>query len=145
MQKVVILTLGLLLIVGGFLFWRSQPKIETNEMTPKPSESVPTESVGSPSATGAMEEETVVTLTDKGFSPKTITVKKGTTVTFANEGTGTMWVASAPHPTHSTYPELDQKTAVGTGEMYQFTFDKVGSWKYHNHMNAADNGTIVVE
>lgn len=52
----------------------------------------------------------VVTYTDSGFSPNNLTIKNGQTVTFKNEGPGDMWVASAPHPTHTDYPEFDAKS-----------------------------------
>jgi hypothetical protein len=30
------------------------------------------------------------------------------------------------------------------GESYQFTFNKVGTWQYHNHRNAAHSGVVIV-
>lgn len=101
-----------------------------------------------PATPGAGVEEatvsTVVTYTDTGFAPKTVTVKKGATVTFMNESTGSMWVASAVHPTHQLLPGFDQLKSVAKGGSYEYTFDKVGTWKYHNHVAASDTGTVVV-
>ena len=56
-----------------------------------------------------------------------------------------MWVASAPHPTHTNYPGFDAKQGVASGEKYSFTFDKAGSWNYHDHLIPSNFGTIVVE
>ena len=78
------------------------------------------------------------------FSPAVITVKKGTTVTWTNTGSAQVWIASDPHPTHTDYPGFDSKAAIGTGETYSFTFDKVGSWGYHNHLNPTVKGTVIV-
>lgn len=86
----------------------------------------------------------VVTYTNTGFSPTTVTVKKGTTVTFVNASTGGMWVASAVHPTHQLLPGFDQLKSVGKGGSYDYTFVKVGTWKYHNHVNVSDFGSVVV-
>lgn len=86
-----------------------------------------------------------VTLADSGFSPASIAIKAGEKVTFKNEGTGQMWVASAPHPTHTNYPGFDEKSGVGNGQSYEFTFTKIGSWKYHNHLNPTQFGTVVVQ
>lgn len=93
---------------------------------------------------GGSQEKTVVTLTDKGYSPTPITVKVGTTVTFVNESNGTMWTASAMHPTHLELPGFDELEGVSRGGSYNYTFTKVGTWKYHNHMNASQIGAIIV-
>ncbi len=92
----------------------------------------------------ALMEKAAVELTDSGFSPKTLTVKKGTTVTFKNTSSGGMWVASAVHPTHQLLPDLNQLKSVNKGGAYEYTFEKVGTWKYHNHVSPADTGSVVV-
>lgn len=91
-----------------------------------------------------VKEQTTVTYADSGFTPNSVTVKKGTTVTFVNESTGNMWVASAVHPTHQLLPGFDQLKSVANGGTYEYTFDKVGTWKYHNHVSAGDTGTVIV-
>lgn len=85
-----------------------------------------------------------VTYGADGFSPKSITVKKGSTVRWTNQSQSGMWVASAVHPTHQLLPGFDQLKSVGSGGTYEYTFTKVGTWKYHNHVQAADTGTVVV-
>jgi len=93
---------------------------------------------------GGVAERVIVTLSDKGFAPDPITVKVGTTVAFVNESGGAMWVASAPHPTHSLLPGFDQLASVARGGTYEYAFTKVGTWKYHNHVNASVTGSVVV-
>ena len=46
-----------------------------------------------------------VEMTSTGFSPNSISIKAGDTVTFVNKDTTQHWPASAMHPTHSIYPE----------------------------------------
>src|SRR3989338_10311263 len=89
------------------------------------------------------------------FSPSTVSVKRGGAVTWTAVGGSQMWVASAQHPTPSVYhgttlqqhcPDiagvaLDQCTG---GSTYSFTFDTVGSWNYHNHLNPTAFGTVTV-
>lgn len=97
----------------------------------------------------------LVTYTDTGFDPKTVTIKKGETVRFVNQASGGMWVASAVHPTHKVYPEKSASDCLGSsfdtcrtlnaGEFWEFTFNEPGEWKYHNHVRANDTGTIVVQ
>lgn len=98
-----------------------------------------------------------VVYTAQGFSPASITVHQGDTVRFVNESGSGMWVASAAHPTHTAYAGTSLSAHCGsgsandafdqctTGDAYSFTFDKVGTWKYHNHVSPSRTGAIVVE
>lgn len=104
-----------------------------------------TSSASAPGAkTGGVVERVVVTYSDSGFSPNSVTVKAGTTVTFTNGSSGNMWVASAVHPTHQLLPGFDQLKSVSKGGTYDYTFVKIGTWKYHNHMSPSDTGSVVV-
>jgi plastocyanin len=87
----------------------------------------------------------VVRMEADGFSPSTLTVQSGDEVTFENLSDDDKWPASNVHPTHELYPEFDAKKAVLPGESYSFTFERPGSWGYHDHLNAGVQGTIVVE
>lgn len=99
-----------------------------------------------PEVTPAPAGQTVtVTYTGGSFSPNPITIKKGYTVMFVNKGDYQMWVASDPHPSHTNYPGFDQKGAVGKDGSYSFTFTKVGTWSYHNHLNYSQTGTVIVQ
>lgn len=86
-----------------------------------------------------------VTYTSAGFAPKSITVRKGETVVFENKTGKAASVASDEHPTHLLYSEFDQyKTDQRGNTEFRFTFTKVGSWDYHDHLNASMGGTVVV-
>ncbi len=103
--------------------------------------------------------QNTVVYTDSGFSPNLLTVKRGETVTFVNEGSDTFWPASAMHPTHKVYPGSDIEKCgtaeapkifdacrgIQPGGSWSFTFDEIGSWNYHNHLNPKNFGKIVVE
>lgn len=110
---------------------------------------------------GANGQSQIVTYTDSGFSPATVTIAEGTTVTWSNTSSRPMWVASGNHPTHTVYDGtsasqhcvsgaptsasvFDECAAIPAGGSYSFTFSKVGSWSYHNHVHASDMGTVVV-
>lgn len=93
---------------------------------------------------GGVAARSVVTYTDTGFAPLTITVKSGSIVTFVNESARGMWVASDMHPTHQLLPGFDQKTSVARGQTFEYTFTTVGTWRYHNHQNPTDTATVVV-
>ena len=64
---------------------------------------------------------------------------------WVNRSDSSIWPASAFHPTHQVYPGFDALKGLGKGESYSFKFDKIGSWKYHNHLNPSVTGIVVVE
>lgn len=88
---------------------------------------------------------TTITINDTGFSPSTIRVKAGTTVTFVNNGQALHWPASAPHPVHTDLRGFDAKKGLATGEEYSFTFTTGGTWGFHDHLNTTLKGSVVVE
>ncbi|KKW21088.1 MAG: hypothetical protein A2W52_02870 [Candidatus Taylorbacteria bacterium RIFCSPHIGHO2_02_49_25] len=91
-------------------------------------------------------KEWKVTYTSQGFSPKTITVKKGDMAVFENKTGKSASVASDEHPTHTIYPEFDQYKTEQRGKTeFRFVFEKVGTWKYHDHLNSTMTGTVIVE
>ena len=108
---------------------------------------------------GAVNEPKTVVIeyTASGFSPSTVTIKKGDTVRWVNKTSEEMWVASAMHPAHTVYSgtTLQQHCTAGAannsfdqcanGNTYEFTFDKTGEWGYHNHSDASDFGKVIVQ
>ena len=90
-------------------------------------------------------EATLVTYTNAGFSPAVLRVKSGTTVTFKNDSGEDLWVASNPHPTHTGLSGFDALNGIAQGESSIFTFTRLGTFGYHNHLHPAMTGTIVVE
>jgi plastocyanin len=98
----------------------------------------------SPTPTSTAPKTYNVSMTDAAFVPNTLTIKKGDTVKFTNNGTKAIWPASAPHPTHTDYPAFDPKKGVAVGESWSFTFTLVGTWKYHDHLNPTRFGSISV-
>ena len=86
-----------------------------------------------------------VVIDDRGqFSPSAVKVSKGGKVTWVNKSSVAVWPASAVHPTHTLYPGFDALRGLKTGETYSFIFEKVGSWKYHNHLNSGVTGVVEV-
>ncbi len=87
----------------------------------------------------------LVTYRDDGFTPSVLHVKSGTTVTFRNDSSSKLWVASNPHPLHTDDAAFDSKTGLLTGQEYKFTFTNVGTWGFHNHLSPGETGTVIVE
>lgn len=85
-----------------------------------------------------------VEIKNRRFFPSELKIKKGDTVMWTNSDSSPAWPASAVHPTHQVYPGFDALKGLSKGESYSFTFDKVGSWKYHDHLNPSTTGVVVV-
>jgi len=85
-----------------------------------------------------------ITKTDRGFVPETVVIDAGTTVVFTNETERDSWPASDSHPTHQLLPEFDPKTPRAPGTNWSFTFERPGVWEFHDHLDSAFTGRIVV-
>lgn len=82
--------------------------------------------------------------TSSGYEPKELTVKKGDIVLWTNESGEFHWPASDLHPTHGVYPEFDPLKPIASGDTWKFKFDKVGVFRFHDHIRANKVGTITV-
>lgn len=142
MGKILFIISGIvvLVVVGWYVLTRSY-----GNNPPQAGDTLTTPQETEQAAEDNTAEDNTIVYTDSGFAPRTLTVKKGTTVTFKNQSSKSMWVASSVHPTHQDLPGLDQLQGVGEGGTYTYTFDKTGSWKFHNHLAPSDTGVVVVE
>lgn len=135
MNKILFGVVAVVVLAGGFLFL-SKPK-----STPSIGVSPIASATPSPTATNSAD---TVTLTATGFNPDILTVKVGMTVTWINKSGEEAAIDSDPHPIHTSYPPLNLGT-VADGASVSLTFDKAGTYHYHNHLNPSERGTIVVE
>ncbi len=152
------------IVVGGVYWWmqgspvsapvENVPTVPANSITPEPA--APTADAN---ATGAAMTATV-SYNGTAFTPAEVTIKKGGTVTFTSTSTSTstgadMWVATAQHPEHTGYAGTTRTEhcpdAAGVafdqcikGSAYTFTFEKTGTWPYHNHMKLGAYGKVIV-
>ncbi|MBI2356074.1 MAG: cupredoxin domain-containing protein [Candidatus Doudnabacteria bacterium] len=110
-----------------------------NKKTENPAASLPPIKA---TPTEVAQQEVIVS--ENGFSPSEITIKKGSVVTFINKSSKAVWPASDPHPTHTDYSGFDPKKAVESGASWSFTFDQIGEWGYHDHLSPFRKGTIKV-
>ncbi|MDP1706288.1 MAG: hypothetical protein Q8L36_00510 [bacterium] len=108
--------------------------------------------------TVAVAEHRII-YSNNAFEPANLIIKKGDKVTFYNISGDFVWPASALHPTHKNYPDSDIKKCgtadeekifdacrkLSPGEDWSFIFNEIGSWPYHNHLQASENGVIIVE
>lgn len=143
------LTVVVLLVIAGLVAYSYQNKPNTSMETPGIGGG-PGDTNGSPTATASATpspEESMVSVsyTDNGFNPSTLRIKVGQTVTWVNDDTDLLQVASAPHPEHSDYPPLNDVGMIQPGESKSFTFNEAGSYAYHNHLDPDNFGQVIVE
>lgn len=109
---------------------------------------------------GGSSQGYLVEIIGSGFSPSTLTINKGDTILFQNIHPEESWPASVVHPTHTVYPGSGI-SKCGTAEenmifdacgglspdygTYSFTFNEVGTWNYHDHLDTGKTGTIIVQ
>lgn len=90
------------------------------------------------------EEKTVIKITADGFSPRKASIAKNSLIVFVNEDKFDHWPASDFHPTHSIYPEFDPRKPIKAKESWEFRMNKIGIWKYHDHLFLHRKGVIAV-
>lgn len=163
MNKQILITVIIivLLAAGGYLWYSmantAQAPTDTQLTGGAPQTESPLVDVEVETIPVAMTHQ--VTYTDSGYSPATLTIKAGDTVTFKNQSSANMWTASAMHPGHMVYDgtslqqhcpnptsiAFDQCTASQPSTSWSFTFTKIGEWGYHNHSKSNHFGKIIVE
>lgn len=92
-----------------------------------------------------IEPMAVVHISDSSVDPPQLNIQQGDTVVFENAGQNVHWPASNIHPTHEVYPEFDSQKPLPPGEQWQFTFDRPGQWRWHDHLDPKLTGEIRVE
>lgn len=155
-QTIVGIIAVIIVILGGWYLLRGTPANapETTGTSQAPAGGATTSDIVAQDTA----ESVTVTYADTGFSPASVTIAAGGTVTFVNDSSRNMWVASAMHPTHTAYsgtslsqhcPDtagtaFDECKAGEPGSTYSFTFTKEGTWNYHDHLSPSNFGKVIV-
>jgi plastocyanin len=168
---VVIVGLVIILGLGWWMFGNTAPATPATSDTTAVVDATPgtSNTDNTASTTGAdvdvsagaganAAKTTTIHYTASGFSPKNVTIARGSTVTFVNDTSGAMWVASDVHPTHTEFDGTDRATHCSgsyagptpfdqcqNGSTYSFVFNKAGSFTFHNHSAAQFGGTVTVQ
>jgi len=80
---------------------------------------------------------TTVSIEDMAFSPATITVKKGDTVTWTNKD-------SVSHTVDGDTQGTMESDTLAAGDTYQYTFDQAGTFAYHCDFHSSMKGKVIV-
>jgi len=87
----------------------------------------------------------VITLTEDGFKPDHLVITEGQTVTFKTTTGAPFWPASNVHPTHTAYPDFDPREPIAPEDTWSFTFNKAGTYLFHDHIASIHEGQIIVK
>jgi plastocyanin len=98
---------------------------------------------------GGSTSGTTITITSSGVSPKTLTVARGTQVTFTNNDSGPHTMNSNPHPTHEECPEINLVGLLSPGQSKMTgNLNTARTCGYHDHNRNTETslqGTIVIQ
>lgn len=154
MNKLFVIFVAVVLLFGGYLFLsknQSKTNIQQESKTAitsdreEVSENKDQEEMKKEDEAESKDQnkEEPVSLTESGFDPQTISVKAGTKVVWKNDTKSVANVSSDKHPTHLLYPPLNLGS-FESGDTVSLIFKDKGSFGYHNHLNPAETGTVVV-
>ena len=122
---------GLLLLASALLLLGCGSSAAT---TTAGGQATTTAGPGTTSAAGGAQ----VTLQNFAFSPASVTVKVGDTVTWTNKD-------SAGHTVASDGGTSFTSPTMATGATFSFTFTKTGTYAYHCSIHPSMKGTVVVQ
>ena len=86
----------------------------------------------------AEEPASMISIDNFSFTPATLTVKAGTTVTWTNKD-------DIPHGIASSSKTFARSKALDTDDSYSFTFTTPGTYQYFCYLHPHMVGSIVVE
>ena len=148
--KQAVVLIGIILVVALIIFFVTKNKdlvSKDNTNTNQTSTQV------------TLPEKNIIYMNDKGFKPNLLIIKQGDTVTWYNNDTVSHRPSSNNHPSHKVYPgssiencgtanessNFDSCRDVSPGQIYSFTFDRRGTWKYHDHLSPGYIASIAVQ
>jgi plastocyanin len=147
MRRSLLLTIiaaAVVLAIGGIVLAgrNNSPDTDTNtQSTPAPAPTptpTPTESSQADEQSSQLADEGKdVAIANFAFAPATLTVKKGTTVTWTNNDT-------VAHTVTADSGEGPNSGDIDKGETYQYTFNTAGTFKYHCKPHPQMTATVIV-
>ena len=132
-------TIGIIIaaviVVGTIGFVIMGKEDDSEKITPK---STVVSTSSEPTQTPAQAANTVA-IKDLAFSPSTLSVKKGTTVTWTNDDTMAHTVT-----TKGTNPESFDSGSLAAGKTFSHTFATVGTYSYVCNFHSSMTASVVV-
>ncbi|MBX4192239.1 hypothetical protein KW798_02010 [Candidatus Parcubacteria bacterium] len=151
-KNLIIFAIIVAVLLGVAGYWHNNQKPASTAYTPQDEPS------GNPVVADQSKEDpydVLIEYTTDGFTPKDVIIKQGQRVRFINSTDEDTWPASGVHPTHSIYPgknandclgsEFDACRGLHKGEYFDYTFNYLGEWRFHDHLHASKTGSVTVE
>ncbi len=148
MRNFIFFVIALVVIVGGALVLthksskNSSNRPVSSTSTPTTTNSHSSNEQKPVSANSSSNQNAValgaVSIKDFSFSPATVTVKKGTKVTWTNND-------STAHTVTADSGNGPDSSTLNPGDTYSFTFSSAGTFAYHCSFHSNMHGTVVVE
>src|SRR5437764_15352147 len=102
-----------------------------------------------PTPTPPPANTTTITISNNAVSPKTITVSRGSQVTFINNDSRVHDMESNPHPEHTDCPQINQVGFLTPGQTRQTgNLNIARTCGFHDHENFDNTslqGTITIQ
>jgi amicyanin len=136
---VIIVIIIALLGVGSAVVWRSKKTEAPKSTTTQQNESPDTTSEPDADTTPEASAASTVEISNFAFAPASITVKKGTAVTWTNKDS----VSHTVTPDEETMA-FEGSELLAKDESYQFTFETAGTYTYHCQPHPQMKGTVIV-
>jgi plastocyanin len=90
-----------------------------------------------------------ISITSLGVTPKSVTISRGSQVTFVNNDSRPHDMESDPHPEHTDCPEINSVGTLNPGQSRQTgNQNTVRTCGFHDHLAAENNnlrGSIVIQ
>jgi plastocyanin len=115
----------------------SVPPTATTAPTSPPATVAPTTAPASPTAVSG--NSAAVTIQNFSFSPKVVTVKVGTTITWTDKDSTAHTVTSVSGPTSFNSGDL-----TPSGGTFHFMFSQAGTYSYHCMIHPSMTATVIV-
>lgn len=131
MKNLLIIVVLVVAVIGGYLLLKGRSNYSPPASTSTTQTTTPTEQSTS-------TETSKIAAKDFTFSPASITIKAGTTVTWTNEDSAPHQIADKPNGDMFKSGQLSQ------GQSYSFTFDKTGEYDYLCLIHPNMTGKVIV-
>ena len=152
-QKLIIGIVVVIVLGGLWWFFYSTDSSKTENSAASTQSEAPEATSSAETSSDIVEESeeesagNIITYTNSGYGPQSLTVKTGETITWKNDSSSTIQIGSANHPTHTINRDITGNNFVielAPGESAQVQLTRTGEWGYHDHLRPSMTGTITV-
>lgn len=146
-RNLLIAAIIILVLAAGaalaYILTRPADQASSNQQDTASTEKPAASSPAPDTSTETPDEPVVISFTAGGFTPNTLSVKKGAVVSVVNNSSTNMQFSSDEHPTHRDNEGMNLQI-LAPGESSMFKAERVGTWGFHDHIDDSKTGTLTV-